>query len=667
MQTTNNQQPNKILTFKEVETMKSRGLDISQIEAMAAERNMSMPSDITPTTSKDSWFKRAVSKVGQITGTEALGKGLAYSLFRATPEYKELEKLMQSGQISPDEFVTLTTGDLTNKDVAASAVRTAGTILSAGQYGKTIVPKMSKGLAATGNVKRGIKIGAGIGATVGGGKGIVAGIDEGQGLLNTLGSGLEGAITGGAVGAGLGAVGGTVSGGAFLEGAKAGAKAGAIGGSIYGGSAGLAESIEEGQDLSDASAGVLGGAIGSGVRGGIFGGLIGGVTSSIGQSIQNKISRKNTLKQALQQESQRLQTTTPKTAPYTLNKGNLGKDRAFTKAVRDTGIAPNELAIIKGSQADDLVAYKKMIDVANIDDPLNVQRPVQVAGETVNQRIKDVIQVKNQAGKEIGKIAQQKLNKAIPGLTDAVDEFADNLSSQGVTVSTGGRLDFQGSVFDDMPEIQRSLKTIFKRAQAMGTNGKTAHDLKRYIYERVNYDISTSGLTNTAQSLMKSFARGIDTVLDTADASYKVANNRFSTAISAQLDVQKILGKGFNVADEYATMKSGQVMSRILGNASANPLQVLSDLEKATSDLGFQYKNNIIAQIKFADMLDDIVGPPSRSLSGQVERAANRVFSLRDLSSDVLEKGGAVLKKALEKTPAERLDALSNYINVLSK
>lgn len=657
------------LTKLQVDEMKARGLDDSQIRNIAKERGIKVPSANVEGNRTD-WFSRAVGGAARFTGVEKLGQGLAYTLFRLTPEYKNLVSDLKKGLISPDQFETLTTGDITSGEVLGSAARTAGTILSAGQIGKVLNPKIIKGMSAVGNVKRGLKIGAGVGAGIGGIKGTVQGISRGEDIMGVSGSALRGAAGGAVIGAGVGALGGAVSGGAFLEGAKVGAIEGLKGGAIGGAGVGLGTALEEEQDISGLTSEVAGGAIRGGAKGAIFGGLIGGVTSSIGQGITNKITRKAELTNAIRKEASELSEMTgisPKTAPYTVKQGKIVKDKIFNQTVRDTSIPPRELSIVKGSQADDLVAYKKMINLAKTDDPLDVQRPVQVAGEAFNKRIKDIMKVKNQSGKEIGRIAQQNMNKPIDGLTEVVDEFADNLSSKGVKVGTGGRLDFKGSVFDDMPEVQRSLKTIFQRAQEMGNNGKSAHDLKRYIYERVNYDMTKGGITGTAQNVMKSFARDIDTILDSSDDAYRIANERFSTAISAQLDAQKIIGKGINLADDYANLRAGEVMNRVLGNAAAKPLQTLSDIESASRKLGFKYKDNVIAQIKFADILDDIVGPPTRSLAGQMERATNRVLNVRDLSSEVIEKGGDFLKKAMQRTPTERLDSLTRYINILSK
>lgn len=657
------------LTKQQFDSMKASGLDDQQIRSIASERNIKLPSGNVEGDNAN-WFGRAVGGTARFIGVEKLGQGLAYSLFRLTPEYKGLVSDLEKGLISPDEFESLTTGDITSGEVLGSAARTVGTVLSAGQWGK-VAPAMTKGISAVGNVKKGIKIGAGIGAGLGGIRGTAQGISRGEDIVGIGGSAIRGSIGGGVVGAGVGALGGAVSGGAFLQGAKQGAIAGAKGGAISGTASGLGTALEEEQDISGLTAEVAGGAIRGGAKGAIFGGLVGGVTSSIGQGINNKIARKAELAEAIRQETTQLQEMTgrvsPRTAPYTVDQGKIVKDKIFNQTVRDASIPPRELSIIKGSQPDDLSAYKRMIDISKIDDPTTVRRPVEVAGETFVKRIKDIMGVKRKAGEEIGKLAQENLNRPISGVTEAVNSLSDDLSAKGITIGKGGRIDFKGSLFDDMPEVQRTIQSIYRRSQAVGDNGKAAHELKRYIYERINYAQRGEGLTGEAESVLKSFARNIDFALDSADDAYRITNQRFSTAINAQTEVQRLLGRDFNVADDFANLRGGEVINRVLGNASARPLQLLSDVESATRKLGFKYKDNVIAQIKFADILDDIVGPPTRSLGGQMERATSRALNIRDLSSEVMDKGGEFLKKALQRTPTERLDALTRYINILSK
>ena len=310
-----------------------------------------------------------------------------------------------------------------------------------------------------------------------------------------------------------------------------------------------------------------------------------------------------------------------------------------------------------------------MINIAKSDDVMAVDKPISTAGKTLIKRLQDIGSAKSKAAREIGEIAQTRLDKDIPQLQQSINQLNDDLASYGISVK-GDKVDFKGSDFEDLPGVQRFIETIYRRAGEINNNGLKAHQLKRFIDEQIAYGKQTEGLTGTAERVIKAFRRNIDGVLDSADKGYNVANTRYGIAINAQTGTQRIMGKDFNIADELATMRAGEVMNRILGNASARPLQVLNDIEKATRDLGYKYSDNVVAQVKFADMLESIVGAPTRSLGGQSERAINRAMGLKDFVKDanpLTNNLGEFLKTSLSRTPEERLGALLDYINKLSK
>ncbi len=642
--------------------MESQGLSRQQIEGIARERGVSMPS---------ASVGGFLGKAARFTGVEKLGQGLSYSLFRLTPEYKGLVEGLEKGTISPDEFESLTTGDLTAGEVIGSAVGTAGTIIGAGQFGKVFTPGVAgAGKAAFGTALQTAKTGAKIGAGVGAVGGALGGTDEG---LSGMASGaVSGGLKGGIAGAGIGGTIGLSRGGAFREAAKLGAIEGAKSGAVTGGGRAAGAAIAEDQDITGVAASGLAGTVRGGVTGGIFGGLLGGVSGSVQQSLFNKAARKEEILSALTRQADDI-SVSRKAAPYRVEetvKGAIAKkDKAFSSAVRDTGLVPDDIAIVKASQKGDYDAYRKMIKIAQSDDVLTVKRPVETAGETFIKRLEDLNTAKQKSGAEIGEIAQTRLNREIPQLNRVVSQLDDELAARGVTVSKG-KLNFEGSDFEDLPGIQRLMQTVHKRASELESNGLKSHNLKRFIDEQVAYGKQAEGLTGSAERLIKDFRRSIDSVLDAADGSYNVANQRYSTAINAQQNARKILGRDFNITDDFASMRAGEVSNRVLGNAAARPLQMLSDVEKATRELGYKYNDNVIAQVKFADMLDDIVGPPSRSLGGQVERATTRAFNIRDFATKSIpfaENAEQFIKKSLSQTPTERLNALEKYINLLSR
>jgi len=274
------------LTTQQVNQMKAQGLSTDRIRQLSQEQGYALPSEGIK---RNTFGKKVVGTLADITGTEKLGQGLAYTLFRFTPEYKWVQGALESGEISPEEFTSLTTGDITTGEVVGSAIRTAGTALSAGTLGKAKVITAAKPF---GNIIGTARKGAMIGAGIGGVGGSISGIKEGRDLTSIGTKALGGALGGAVVGAGAGALGGAVTGGGFAQGAIEGAKLGAKSGALYGGTRGFAKGIEEERDIQGLTAEAAGGAVSGGIGGAIFGGLIGGVSGSVQVGLRNKAAAK---------------------------------------------------------------------------------------------------------------------------------------------------------------------------------------------------------------------------------------------------------------------------------------------------------------------------------------------------------------------------------------
>lgn len=222
-------------------------------------------------------LEKAVYALGNFTGVTKLGEGIAASInkgrnaklrddsMKQTEETRNdlikaiqknraegvdttrlenaLAQLEEQARITGADFKDLADLGVTNRDVIGSAVRTAGTIASFGQYGA----------AST----------AGVGQIA---KGNVA-----AGLRNQLPGLAAGAATPSAVTA-------TTIGRGIAQGAAKGAKVGATGGSIFGAIQSLGLGIQDEEATAKQIAGAtVGGAVAGGISGGVLGGIIGGI------------------------------------------------------------------------------------------------------------------------------------------------------------------------------------------------------------------------------------------------------------------------------------------------------------------------------------------------------------------------------------------------------
>jgi hypothetical protein len=86
-----------------------------------------------------------LGKVSRFTGVDALGRGLGKVLFKFTKEGKEVERLMQEGKISGEEYTDIFTGGLTNKEVLGSGLQTAATFVPGLGKGASLGAKVATG------------------------------------------------------------------------------------------------------------------------------------------------------------------------------------------------------------------------------------------------------------------------------------------------------------------------------------------------------------------------------------------------------------------------------------------------------------------------------------------------------------------------------------------
>lgn len=629
------------------------GLSPDKIASLAASKGYTLPSKSSSGTGNA--LIDAVQKVGDVTGVGKLGQGLGYSLFQLTPEYKQLTQLLDQKKITPEKFTELTTGNITNKQVLGSAVQTAGNIVGAGEIpgvselassGKPagfLARTLSK--AKTGLIKGGIS-GAILGGANAGGESLQNNDSLPQTALDTAAGVAGGAILGGASDAVLSAGGGTIS---DLLKARASRKADIIGA------------------LTKQAAGKIDNSISA---------LGPGTSSGPASTLENV--------------GDSLDVGAPintGTVGFKLaDNGSLVKDKNAMKLMRDAAIEPDDVAVLKGSSPSDRRVMLQMLDTAdkNATDPTATTRPIEHAGMTFLRRVNYLRNEEDRVGKQIDTYARDNFKGVkLPDLDDAVDKFENTLSLHGVTPTTPTvpgsdvsildgapktDLDFKGSDFEDLPGTTRALKTIFRRAQDINGDAYKAHQLKKLIDTQIEYGkrSNAEGLTASAEAAVKSLRHNLDSALDASDAGYKTDNTRYGIATNARKEVEKLVGRNFAEGPQEA-LRAGEVMNRLLGNASARPLSVLNQVDDAVTKLsGKPLKGNLPLQIRFADMLDDVYGSQPRSLGGLVERAASKAFNMRNVASGAAsvfnDKAGEYLKAALTKTPDQRAALLREFL-----
>jgi len=553
---------------------------------------------------------------------------------------------------------------VTNRQVIGSAIRTAGTIASAGQFGGT-------------------------GATTGALSKVTA-----PALTTATG-----------VGRGV------------LQGAATGLKAGAASGAVFGGVSGLATGIEQNK-------GVLGTAFEvakQGAVGGLVGGAVGTAVGAVGGGFQAKANRREELASLLTQGDNIDDALTKTTLPSTTNVNEVVPDKpAVTQPVTTTtagstpskatagykveagkvvpdkpaqallkqGIPERDVSIMQSMSPSDRNAAKEMVKIAQevSDSGIATQRQQEVVGKAFFKRAKDVEVLNKAAGSQIDDIARTKLAGVKVNASAATDDFFNQLERSGVDVDQLRLAEtaddiaraFDGSDFEGISAAQKAIKTVLKRVDpaldGADLDGLALHRAKRFIYNQVEYGKSSEGLTGQAENLLKGLAKGIDDTLDTQFTDYAVANTQYKDTIEALSEMRRLIGRDYLGSQDIANLRAGEVMNRLLGNASAKPLSALQNLENTARKYGNVYDDSIIKQITFADLLDDVYETvPKRGLAGSVDTGVQQAAGFMDrmrqsgFISASIDKAAELGQSALGVTPEARQKAIEAFLGLTSK
>lgn len=633
------------ITKDQYKELQSKGLSDDKITSLASARGLAVPSK---------GVGGVLGAVADFTGVEKLGQGLGYSLFQLTPEYKELSRLLDNGSLSPEKFEELTTGNITNNEVIGSGIKTAANIVGAGE-----LPLLSKASAAE-------KVAQ----------------DSGGFLSKILPRAKEGAIKGGKLGA------------------------------IFGGASAAGDSTQNGDSLGDIAINT-----GTGIAAGAAGGaLLGGLTEpafgSIGDLVKSRKIAKQGLVDALQKQSaskvdsaistlgtspdaeslvDSLGVAAPidtSTVNHTIDStGKLVRDKNALNLIKGAALAPEDVAVLKGSSAQDRRAMIHMLDIADETSKNPIQskvlRPIQRVGQTFTKYVNYLRNEETKVGKQIDQYAREKFKGVQIPAQEAVDNFNNTLSLHGVNfrsptipgsdveiLKDGSKdeLDFRGSDFEDQPGVNRLLQTIYRRANQVGDDAYKAHQLKRLIDSSLEYGkrSNAEGLTAGAESIVKGLRHDLDTQLDNFDSNYKASNTRFSIATNARRIAESGIGKKFAETPEEE-LKSGQLLNQLLGNAPANAAHTINTVQQAVEKLtGKKSPDNLLLQTHFANLLSEIYGSEPRSFDGLIERAVTHAANSGDVTKGITglfkDKAGEILKKAFTKSPDERAALIRTFI-----
>ncbi|MBL4800176.1 MAG: hypothetical protein JKY50_22500 [Oleispira sp.] len=310
-----------------------------------------------------------------------------------------------------------------------------------------------------------------------------------------------------------------------------------------------------------------------------------------------------------------------------VNAANQGFDEGFLDVINKRATPEDKKAMLEMTRISEKGKKDPLFEVDN--------RPADVAGSILLDKVNEVKRINRDAGKAIDKEAQ-KLKGVEVDVESIGDSFKTALDDMDVSINPDMTLNFDKSFLKALPGPRKSIKVIFdEMAQAGNPTALDLHKLKRFIDEQVSYGKSIKGLGGNAERSLKGLRSNIKTLLDDKFPGYAKANKAYSETIGALDEVQRLAGKNTDLSSDSAQGALGVLSRRLMSNAQSRSQlnDAIKGIDKSIkSHGGFSVDGNRLPNpnkkkapnlklmMLYADELDKVLGTSAKtSLTGALD------------------------------------------------
>lgn len=344
--------------------------------------------------------------------------------------------------------------------------------------------------------------------------------------------------------------------------------------------------------------------------------------------------------------------------PEKLAQGSVraARDSQAKEAIKQ-GFDDGVISAVKASSKD---SKKKLLKMALSAEQAkkdavygSYNRPADVAGDSLAERLKYVKRVNTEAGKQLDDVAKSLRGQAADFEAPA-NSFYSQLDDMGVSIGENGSLNFRGSDIEGISGAEKIIKQVADRVNR--TSSQDAYDmhrLKRFIDEQVSYGKTTEGLSGKAERALKGLRASIDESLDNQFPEYNRVNTQYSDTIQAIDAFKDASGSKVNLFGANSDKALGTVARRLLSNTQSrvNLIDSIKNLDDTSLKYGAKFDDDIMTQMLFADELDKLFGTQARtSLQGDVSKATRRGIETatgqRSLSGLAIDAAAGGIEKA---------------------
>lgn len=313
-------------------------------------------------------------------------------------------------------------------------------------------------------------------------------------------------------------------------------------------------------------------------------------------------------------------------------------DNEALKQGMDKGVIASVNNASKADKSSFMDMLKIMKKAKNDAEFAAENRPSDILGNTLLNRIKTIREANKKAGVGINKEALKLKGKPID-IMDASTVFANRLDELGVKLVSDGKgglkPDFEFSKLS--PGDRGPLKEVIRIMNVRGRNGIDAfsvHEMKKSIDNNVTYGRTKTGISRDAEKVLKEFRGDLDSALDSAFPEYDKVNKVYSETIDGLDEIQQAVGQKLDLSGGNADKALGTKLRNLLSNApvrvnlldSAKNIERLAKKHGAYGSLLLEGEglggNSLMKQVIFTDELERMFGTTARtSLQGQMKQA----------------------------------------------
>jgi hypothetical protein len=315
--------------------------------------------------------------------------------------------------------------------------------------------------------------------------------------------------------------------------------------------------------------------------------------------------------------------------------------KAEAQAMR-SGIGDDVINFVKSSNQSTKSSFQKMLDIhkAAVENPHpGALQAKQVPGQTFLKAVESIQSGSGKAAAKLKAIAAANPTKKVD-IMPAINDYFKALSDRGITVGKAGTFKSTGNIPNSelkyYKDISKEIKSVLGRGTNTKLNATKVHQLRQRLFATLESATKQGGkpgerpFGDAVDQDVQVLRRSLSKIMG---PEYQKAAESYAKNESVLRNVAKMAG---TTIDQLSTKdrKLGEVLMRSLGNASDRPLALIQDTLDAAKRNGFKSQDDILAQLRFADILENAYGSTqTRSLGGQVARGVKE--GAMDVASDL--------------------------------